>query len=86
MPVAGSVTHERQVAAAIAKRGEEIKTHSAEYQWICCGAKPALLPPDKPAIVARNSPGPEAFESAMRKEPRATAAASAYQGLKLGGK
>jgi hypothetical protein len=58
--VADSVVHGRQAAVAIAARGEEIKTHSAEYQWICRGIKPALPPPDKPAIVARNSPGPEA--------------------------
>jgi hypothetical protein len=57
--VADSVTHERQVAAAIAARGEEIKTHSAEYQWICRGVKPALLPPDKPV---------KALENPMRKD------------------
>jgi hypothetical protein len=67
--VADSVTHERQVAAAIAKRGEEIKTHSAEFLWICQGVRPPLPPPDKPAIVARNSPGPEVRE--LVREPRA---------------
>jgi hypothetical protein len=67
--VADSATHERQVAAAIAARGEEIKTHSAEYQWICRGVKPALLPPDKPAVAARSGrSGPEVFESALRRD------------------
>jgi hypothetical protein len=57
--VVDSVAHERQVAAAIAARGEQIKTHSAEYQWICRGVKPALLPPDKPV---------KALENAMRRD------------------
>jgi hypothetical protein len=33
--------------AAIAARGQEIQTNSAEYLWICRGIKPPLLP-DKP--------------------------------------
>jgi hypothetical protein len=40
--------HAAAVAAAVAARGEQIKTASAEYLWICCGTKPPLLP-DKPA-------------------------------------
>jgi hypothetical protein len=39
--------------AAIAARGEQIKTHSAEYLWICRGIKPPLLPPDKPIAQPR---------------------------------
>jgi hypothetical protein len=53
--------------AAIAARGEEIKTNSAEYLWVCRGIRPALLPPDKP-VTHRNSSSPEAFETAMRKD------------------
>jgi hypothetical protein len=62
--VVDSVMRDRQVAAAIAARGEQIKTNSAEYLWICRGIKPALLPPDKPVVVARNSSG----ENAMRRD------------------
>jgi hypothetical protein len=46
--VTDSVVHGRQAAAAIAARGEQIKTGSAEYLWICRGVKPPLPPPDKP--------------------------------------
>ena len=35
--------------AAIATRGEQIKTNSAEYLWVCRGIKPPL--PDKPVAV-----------------------------------
>jgi hypothetical protein len=66
--VTDSVVHGRQAAAAIAARGEQIKTGSAEYLWICRGIKPALPPPDKPVVVARNSSGHEVFENAMRRE------------------
>ena len=38
-------------SAAIAARGEQIKTSSAEYLWICRGIKPPMLP-NKP--VARD--------------------------------
>jgi hypothetical protein len=54
--------------AAIATRGEQIKTNSAEYLWICRGVKPALPPQDKPAVVVRNSSGPEVFENATRRD------------------
>jgi hypothetical protein len=37
--------------AAVAARGEQIKTSSAEYLWICKGIKPPMLP-DKP--IARD--------------------------------
>jgi hypothetical protein len=30
--------------AALAARGEQIKTNGAEYLWICCGIRPPLLP------------------------------------------
>ena len=64
-----STTFERQRAAAIAKRAEEIRTQSSEYLWICRGVKPALPPPDKAIIVDRNNPpGSKAFETAMRKD------------------
>jgi hypothetical protein len=43
---------------AIASRGEEIKTSSAEYLWICRGIKPALPPPDKP-VTDRSSNQPQ---------------------------
>jgi len=33
--------------AAVAARGEQIKTNSAEYLWVCCGIRPPLLS-DKP--------------------------------------
>jgi hypothetical protein len=67
--VTDSSTFERQRAAAIAARGEQIKTNSAEYLWICCGIRPALPPPDKAIVIDRNNPpGPEAFETAMRKD------------------
>jgi hypothetical protein len=67
--VTDSTAFERQRAAAIAKRAEEIRTNSAEFQWICRGVKPALPPPDKPVVIDRNNPpGPEAFETAMRKD------------------
>jgi len=36
--------------AAIAARGEQIKTNSAEYLWVCRGIKPPLLP-DKPVVT-----------------------------------
>jgi hypothetical protein len=39
-----------RIAAAVAARGEQIKTASAEYLWICCGIKPPPLP-DKPVVV-----------------------------------
>jgi len=29
--------------AAVAARGEQIKTNSAEYLWVCCGIQPPLL-------------------------------------------
>jgi hypothetical protein len=49
---------DRAVAiAAIATRGEQIKTNSGEYLWICCGIKPPLLP-NKP-VVADPSVNPE---------------------------
>jgi hypothetical protein len=41
--------------AAIAARGEQIKTNSAEYLWICRGIKPALPPPDKPVATDRSN-------------------------------
>jgi hypothetical protein len=45
--------------AAIAARGEQIKTNSAEYLWICRGIRPALPPSDKPPVVADRSSNPE---------------------------
>jgi hypothetical protein len=60
--VVDNVTHGHQVAAAIAARGEQIKTNSAEFLWICRGVRPALPPPDKPTVVARNSSGPEVIK------------------------
>jgi len=38
---------------AIAVRGEQIKTNSAEYLWICRGIKPPLLS-DKPVVTDRS--------------------------------
>jgi hypothetical protein len=67
--VADSVAHERQVAAAIAARGEQIKTGSAEFLWVCCGVRPPLPPPDKPVVIDRNNPpDPKTFEAATRKD------------------
>ena len=63
-----SAAYERQRAAAIAARGEQIKTNSSEYLWICRGIRPALPPPDKPAVVVRSGSGPEVFENAMRRD------------------
>ena len=37
-------------AAAIPARGEQIKTNSAEYLWVCRGIRPPLLP-DKPVAT-----------------------------------
>ena len=34
---------EERAAAAIAARGEQIKTNSAEFLWVCRGIKPPLL-------------------------------------------
>jgi len=39
-------------AAAIAARAEQIRKASAEYLWICCGIKPPL--PDKPVVTDTN--------------------------------
>jgi hypothetical protein len=41
-------------AAAIAARAEQIKTNSAEYLWVCRGVRPAPLP-DKPGATDRSS-------------------------------
>jgi hypothetical protein len=57
--------------AAVAARGEEIKTASAEFLWICRGVKPPLPPADKPVATHRiidYGLGPQAFETAMRKD------------------
>ncbi len=40
-------------AAAIAARGEKIKTNGAEYLWICRGIKPPPLP-DKAVVTVTN--------------------------------
>ena len=42
---------------AIAVRGEQIKTQSAEFLWICFGVRPPLLP-DKPVIADRTAANP----------------------------
>ena len=44
---------DKQRAAALAPRSEQIKTNSAEYLWICRGIRPALLP-DKPVGTDRS--------------------------------
>jgi hypothetical protein len=38
-------------AAAIAVRAEQIRQASAEYLWICCGIKPPPPLPDKPVVT-----------------------------------
>jgi hypothetical protein len=38
---------------AIAARGEQIKTNSAEFLWVCCGVKPPL--PNAPVATDRNA-------------------------------
>jgi hypothetical protein len=42
----------------IGARGEQIKTNSAEYLWICRGIKPAPLP-DKPVVTNTNPEQPQ---------------------------
>jgi hypothetical protein len=43
--------------AAIAARGEQIKTNSAEFLWICKGVRPSLLPDKSPAQLRGVTPG-----------------------------
>jgi hypothetical protein len=42
-------TNKEQIAA-LATRGEQIKTNSAEFLWICCGIKPPPLPDKSTAV------------------------------------
>jgi hypothetical protein len=56
--------HAVAVAAAVAKRGEEIKQNSAEFLWVCCGLRPPLLP-DKP-VVTDSKIDPEHLELQRR--------------------
>jgi hypothetical protein len=44
--------------AAIAARGEQIKTSSVEYLWICRGIRPPLLP-EPPKPIAQPGVDPE---------------------------
>jgi hypothetical protein len=43
---------------AVATRGEQIKTNSAEYLWLCRGLKPPLLPDEPvatdPAVTSKD--------------------------------
>jgi hypothetical protein len=41
---------------AIAARGEQIKTNSTEFLWVCRSIKPPLLLPDKPILSEQCSP------------------------------
>jgi hypothetical protein len=50
--------------AAITARGEQIKTNSAEFLWICCGIRPPPLR-DKP-VVADPSVDPEHLQLQLR--------------------
>jgi hypothetical protein len=58
----------RCLLAAIATRGEQIKTNNAEYLWICCGIRPPLLP-NKP-VVADPSVNPEHLQVQLRRRAR----------------
>jgi len=58
----------RCLLAAIAPRGEQIKTNNAEYLWICCGIRPPLLP-NKP-VVADPSVNPEHLQVQLRRRAR----------------
>jgi hypothetical protein len=44
---------DKESIAAIAARGEQIKTNSAEYLWLCRGIRPPLLS-DKPVVTDPN--------------------------------
>lgn len=50
--------------ATVATRGEQIKSNSAEYLWICCRIKPPL--PDRP-VVADPSVNPEQLQVQLRR-------------------
>ncbi len=56
--------------AAIGARGEQIKTNSAEYLWLCCGIKPAPLP-DLPVAsnTATNTDQPQLRQHPLHRVP-----------------
>jgi hypothetical protein len=46
---------DKDCTAAIAVRGEQIKTSGAEYLWFCRGIKPPPLP-EKPVVTNTQRP------------------------------
>jgi hypothetical protein len=60
--------------AAIAERGEQIKTNSAEFLWVCCGIRPPFSP-GRPVLTDRGAADhPDDLQLQLQARPLARTA------------